>query len=49
MCALAIVSSLYEQTGQSSKKGKVIDCSMVEGKIKFKSYDKIQFKNKNFK
>ena len=31
MCALAIVSSLFEQSKNATKQGKVIDCSMVEG------------------
>ena len=31
MCALAIVSSLFEQSKNTTKQGKVIDCSMVEG------------------
>lgn len=31
MCALAIVSSLYERSMKKMTAGKVIDCSMVEG------------------
>ena len=38
MCALAIMTSLYERAISSSKQGKVIDCSMVEGSAYLSSW-----------